>query len=216
MEDIRREWIARGIITEDVKASPPPETDPKQLIRQQRMETFRKFCPAQFQAKIDRTLIPNLEAWDKADAWHGSFPGLWLWSNDTGEAKTRMLWRKFGQMHVECGKAVLRVSGLNLAENYHDCHNRNRSGQFYADLTAFQVVMLDDLDKMPLPQIQQGFSEQANADRNGRMIRELFNRFYENKTVVLVTANEDIRWFGERIGESAERRMREVCAEIAF
>ena len=61
-----------------------------------------------------------------------------------------MLWRKFGQMHVECGKAVLRVTGHNLAENYHDSHNRNRSGQFYAELGAFQIVMLDDLDKMAL------------------------------------------------------------------
>ena len=48
------------------------------------------------------------------------------------------------------------------------------------------------------------------------MLRELFNRFYENKTVVLVTANESITWFAARIGASAERRMREVCNEIEF
>ena len=29
MEDIRREWIARGIISADVQPSAPPEVDPK-------------------------------------------------------------------------------------------------------------------------------------------------------------------------------------------
>lgn len=214
---IRAEWLRLGLISGDLKpewVSTPPS--PKEMVRNQRMQRFREFCPEEFQKKIVRELIPNVAAWDKADLWTGGHPGVWLWSHDTGEAKSRMLWRKFGQLHVDNGKTVCRVTGANLAEEYHDAFNKSRTGQFYRDLTGFEVVMLDDLDKMPLPRQGVGFAEHDQAERNARMLRELFDRFYESHTPVLVTSNEGIAWFGQRIGPSAERRMRECCTEIEF
>lgn len=212
----RKAW---GIVErEKVKPQTQEEIDAKirALVERQRMENFRRFAPPEFVQKIDRTKIPNLKAWDLADSWEGTFPGRWLWSHETGEAKTRMLWKKFGQFHVRKGMSVQRVTGLNLAEDYHDAYNKSRTANFYRDLCSTDVLMLDDLDKMPLPSPKAGFSESDNSRRNARMLRELFDSLYEDHSIVLVTSNEPIAWFAERIGESAERRMRAVCTEIQF
>lgn len=209
-DEFRKLW---GLESTPVVAK---EFDLTAYVRDQRKQTFLSFCPEEFAQKIDRSKIPNLAAWDEADKWNGEFPGVWLWSNETGEAKTRMLWRKFGLLHVEKGMTVQRTTGLNLAEEYHDFHKKNCTAMFYRHMSGCQVVMLDDLDKMALPCEGMGFTEREEAARNGRMLRELFDTFYEEHTRVLVTANEPIKWFSDRIGPSAERRMRAVCREIAF
>ncbi len=214
--DIVAQWREAGFLPAQDVPREPVRFDATAYVRQQRLERFKEFCPAEFREKIDRTRIPNLAAWDEADVWRGDHPGLFIWSHDTGLAKSRMLWRKFGQLHVEHGKTVVRVTGLNLSEEYHDAYHHNKTSEFYSGLMRFGVVMLDDLDKMPLPELRQGFAQHANADRNARMLREIFDRFYQHHTPVLVTANEPMTWFEERIGASGGRRMREVCREIAF
>lgn len=214
MTGFAAEWRKSWGITEATEPAKPFDVDA--YVRGQRMASFKRFCPAEFAEAIDRTLIRNLTAWDDADTWGGEFPGVWLWSKETGEAKTRMLWRKFGQMHVERGMTVMRTTGLNLSEEYHDAYQKNRTSDFYRHMCGVNVVMLDDLDKMALPEHGQGFGERDQATRNARMLRELFDTFYEEHMRVLVTANEPIAWFAERVGESAERRMREVCREIKF
>lgn len=209
------EWRKLGILPpEGTPTTPAAPLDPAELVRQQRLERWRSICPVEFQKKIDPSLIPNQTAWNDADSWDGSFPGLWLWSHDTGHAKTRMLWRKFGQLHVRRGLVVGRITGLNLSEEYHDAYHKNRTGEFYARCSKLQCLMLDDLDKMVLPREDAGYAETDNGARNARMLRELFDRCYENHTPVLVTANEPISFFSERCGESTERRMRAVCREI--
>lgn len=187
----------------------------QKLVRDQRMESFKRFCPVHFLEAIDRSKIPNLAAWDEADAWSGGWPGVWLWSHDTGEAKTRMLWRKFGQLHVERGRSVVRVTGLNVAEDYAQAYREGRTTEFYGRFARMGCVMMDDLDKMELPDPNRS-DAQDRAARNARMLRELFDDFYERHQPVLVTANEPIAWFSERIGKSGERRMLEVCREVAF
>lgn len=210
-EEFRRKW---GL--ESAEPVARLAVDVQQLVRAQRLDHFRSLCPPRFLEKIDRTKIPNLAGWDDADTWTGGCPGVWLWSHETGEAKTRFLWRKFGEFHVEQGKTVARVTGLNLAEEYHDCFVRARTDLFYARFDRVDVVMLDDLDKMDLPAEGTSFAEQDRGARNARMLRELFDKFYEQLTPVLVTANEPIAWFAARIGPSGERRMRAVCREVAL
>jgi hypothetical protein len=211
--ELRKQW---NLPPRDPNAPPLPIPSTAELIRQQRLTRFNEFCPAEFRAKIDRAKIPCLEAWDDADKWNGEFPGLWIWSEDTGKAKTRMLWRKFGHLHVRLAKNILRVTGINLAEEYHDSFNKSKTADFYRALMAVDVVMLDDLDKMALPEQGDGFGQQEQAARNGRMLRELFDKFYEHHVPVLVTANQPIEWFGQRIGASGERRMRECCRVVSF
>lgn len=214
-EEFRRAW---GLAPRAADAPPAPEPDVSKLIEEQRMQNFRRFCPEEFLRPIDRKLIPNGVAWDQGDAWTGSFPGIWLWSTGTGEAKTRLLWRLFGRFHVRQGKTVIRVTGLSLAEDYGDAVRHGRTERFYARFPKHAVVMLDDLDKMVLPTIegerQLGFAEDEQASRNARMLRELFDGFYEEHTPVLVTANRNIAWFAARCGPSTERRMMAVCKEI--
>lgn len=212
MPDYRKIWG-----TPDKPAEPSPPFDLAAYIRRQRVETFKRLCPLEFQAPIKREKLTKPDAWDEADLWNGSYPGLWLWGNDTGDAKTRMLWRQFGRLHVERACTVMRSRGLTLAEEYHDAVQRAVSATYYRDLFRVNVVMLDDVDKMELPDPEhRGFRAQEAGDRNGRMLRELFDHFYEQHTPVLVTSNESIAWFAERLGPSTERRMREVCREVAF
>lgn len=209
---LRKQWIDAGLMTDGPDPAPAaPKTEEEEqasvraYIRAQRMETFRSQCPAEFCKAINPALIPNLAAWDKADAWTGTFPGIWLWSHATGRAKTRMLWRQFGRLHVDHGKAILKVTGQALAEEYFGYHMAGEPRAFYAWVRRYDVVMLDDLDKMDL-----------DDKRAPRMCRELFDELYSWHKPVLVTANEPIAHFQKRIGDSTGRRMANVCAEVAF
>ena len=211
VDALRRDWLAAGLITAEPRQPAIPLTQEQEAervrlyVRTQRMEAFKTSCPAEFRAKIDRARIPNLDAWDRADAWTGSHPGIWLWSHETGHAKSRMLWRQFGRLHVERGKAVLKISGQALAEQYFGYHMSGNPRAFYHWVMAYDVVMLDDLDKIDL-----------DDKRAPRMCRELFDEFYAHQKPVLVTANEPIAHFQKRVGESTSRRMSEVCAEVKF
>ncbi len=210
---IRSEWVESGIMPPDSgpNAAPPPPRayDPVAEARKSRLGQFRGICPSEFLRTIDRGLIPSLPAWDQADAWDGSHPGLWLWSKKTGQAKTRMLWRHFGRLFVEGNRRCIRVGGVQLGEVYFKYHMKGNPDDFYSLMTNHDVVFIDDLDKINL----------RNDDRVSipRMLHELFNKFYEAHKPVLVTANESIEFFRSRLGESADRRINAVCAkEIEF
>lgn len=214
IEAMRRDWIAAGLMSADPPTVHQPtipatqkEEDAKvrAFIRSQRMMAFKASCPAEFRRAINRDLIPNLPAWDEADAWTGTHPGVWLWSAATGRAKSRMLWRQFGRLHVEHGKAVLKISGQALAEEYFSFHMDGEPRSFYHWVMAYDIVMIDDIDKIDI------------ADKRApRMLRELFDQLYEHQKPVLCTANEPIEHFQKRIGDSTARRMSAVCREIQF
>lgn len=214
-DEFRAMWGLLPLDTSKPKAPAKP-LDVAAMVRAQRLEHFKRLCPAEFRGKIDRKRLGNPAAWDEAEKWNGSFPGVWLWSHETGEAKSRFLWHKFGDLHVNRAKSVMRVTGLNLAEDYADARQGGKTFKFYDRFGNVEVVMLDDLDKMDLPADGLSLAEKDRAMRNARFLRELFDTFYEEHTPVLVTANEPISWFGDRIGASCERRMREVCREIEF
>lgn len=209
--ELRRQWIEAGIIAadappvaQDAKTEAAPY-DPSALARKSRLGQFRGICPDEFFAKIDETKIPNLKAWHEADAWTGSHPGLWLWSPETGRAKTRMLWRQFGRLFVERNRRCIKITGQALAEEYFSYHMDGDPTGFYRWILGHDVVMLDDLDKMDL-----------SDKRAPRMCRELFDKAYESHKPLLVTANEPIAHFQQRLGDSTSRRMAAVCREIRF
>lgn len=178
----------------------------QELIRHQRLESFKRLCPEEFRAKIDRARIPNLVAWDKADAWEpGTYPGLWLWSSATGKAKTRMLWRKVGQAMVKLGKRHLFTTGAKLGEFQYECWRDGEPTEFLRRFRNYDFVVLDDLDKFPLTE-----------ERSARALRELFDEFYSKHVSVLVSANEPPDVIGEKIGASCLRRVNAVCESIEF
>lgn len=177
----------------------------RRCVAEERLGWFVERCPAEFCQAIDRAKIPNLRAWDEADEWRGGHPGLWLWSHETGRAKTRMLWRKFGELYIHAGLRVMRMSGVEFGEEYFRFHMDGEPRDFYRHFDKADVVMLDDLDKIDL-----------TAERNRLALREAFDRFYEVHKAVLVTANEDIGYFEQQLGASCARRMRAVCREIKF
>lgn len=181
----------------------------RKILEKQRLERFLATCPAEFRKPINRALIANLSAWDRADLWSGEFPGVWIWSAETGRCKTRMLWRKFGQLHVKHGKTILKSSAQNLCEEYFSFHMDGDPRAFYRWVLKHDVVMIDDADKIDV-------RDQAKDVRSGRMFRELFDELYANNRPTLVTANKRIDHFEKTLGESAARRMRAVCVEIEF
>ncbi|PAW75152.1 MAG: hypothetical protein B9S38_02380 [Verrucomicrobiia bacterium Tous-C4TDCM] len=202
MAEIAAKWKLAGELA-------PPGTgkkfDIEEYVREQRMAIFKELCPAEFRAPIDRTLLPNLKAWDEADAWSGTHPGLWLWSHGTGRGKTRMAWRLLGRLHVRHGRQIVKASGQQLAEKYFEHHMDGDPRGFYRWLLRFDTILIDDLDKVDL-----------RDRRYVRMIRELFDELYARRKPVVVTSNEPIAFFRKIAGESCARRMHEVCNEIPF
>lgn len=177
----------------------------REMLRNQRMERFKAICPSEFRKPIDRSLLPNVKAWDAADKWAGAFPGIWLWSHETGRAKTRMLWRQFGRLHVGSGKMILKASGQCLAEEYFSAHMDGEPRAFYRWAMKHDIVMIDDIDKLD-----------TSDARAAKMLRELFDCLYSENKPVLATSNEPIAFFERKIGASTARRMREVCVEVCF
>lgn len=202
-----RAWSEAGIFPAERQPAAPFDVDEytRAALKKQRLESFRNQCPAEFQKPIDRTLLPNLIAWDEADLWNGSHPGLWIWSKGTGQAKSRLLWRQFGRLHVQHGRSILKTSGQSLAEEYFGFHMDGDPRGFYRWLAGYDLLFIDDLDKINL-----------SDGRSPRMLREVFDELYACKKSVLVTANEPIEFFAKNVGQSCARRMREVCREIEF
>lgn len=184
---------------------PEIKRDTASILRQQRLDRFRELCPAEFRAAIDRAKVPNLAAWDDADRWDGTHPGIWLWSHETGRAKSRMLWRQFGRLHVEHGKRILRITGQQLAEEYFAQHMAGEPREFYKWVSRHQVLMLDDLDKIDTAEM-----------RTAKMLRELWDVIYAEHIAVLVTANEPPAHFEQKLGRSLGRRIAESVREIKF
>lgn len=207
--ELTAEWRAAGLLPEPGAVPCQTESEieerTRQIRRTQRLARFSELCPAQFRKRIDRSLLPNLSAWDQADGWDGTFPGLWLWSHATGRGKTRMAWRLYGRHHVDRGKSIIKATGQALAEEYFGYHMDGDPRGFYRWLHRGEILVIDDLDKVDY-----------DDRRYGRMIRELFDEIYSHQWPVIVTANEPIEHFGAVLGASAVRRMRESTREIAF
>jgi hypothetical protein len=177
----------------------------RDLIQKSRLDYFNTMCPREFCSPIDRTLLRNLNAWDEANKWTpGEYPGIWLWSPETGLGKTRMLWKKVGQAVVS-GKRYIFITGIHLGEWYYECFRDGEPLKFYGRFRNHDVVMLDDLDKYPV-----------DDERAARALRELWDNFYRNHVSVIVSANEPPEFMQERIGHSAYRRITEVCQPIQF
>jgi chromosomal replication initiation ATPase DnaA len=202
--DIRAEWIAAGLIDPNASKTEPKPFDEAEALRAQRLERFQDLCPVEFRQKIDRSKLPNLAAWDSADAWNMQAPGLWLWSTETGRGKSRMAWRLFGRAHVQHGRHVLKTSGQSLAESYFEDHMDGDPRRFYRRALAPDILIIDDIDKAEV------------SERNRRALRELWDELYSHRKAVIVTANRPIEWFAKDFGPSAVRRMREICTEIKF
>lgn len=200
--DFAAQWRAAGLMASGAQPSKPPDIGV--LLADQRMERFKALCPLEFQQPIDRARLPNLVAWDEADAWSGEAPGLWLWSHETGRGKTRMAWRQFGRAHVRKGQYVLKATGQSLCESYFEAHMDGDPRAFYRRMLQPDLLIIDDLDKAEI------------TERNRRAIRELFDELYSHRKAVIVTSNEPIEFFNAGLGESCVRRMREVCREIRF
>ncbi len=201
---LRALWIKEGIFDPNAPKAEPKPFDYAASLRAQRMEKFVALCPDEFRQKIDRSKLPNLAAWDEADAWTLQVPGLWLWSHETGKGKSRMAWRLFGRAHVEFGKYVLKCSGQSLCEEYFECYMDGDPRAFYRRILRADLLIIDDIDKAEV------------TERNRRAIRELWDELYANRKAVVVTSNEPVEFFRAQFGESCVRRMREVCREIHF
>lgn len=182
------------------------EARSKELIQEHRLKDFMSRCPAEFRSKIDPALLPNLAAWEGADRWTpGEFPGLWLWSDETGRGKTRMLWRKIGQAAVRLGLRHIYTTGAHLGEWQYESYRDGKPTEFHQRFRNQDVVFLDDLDKYPLTE-----------ERAARPFRELWDFFYTKHISVLVSANEPPEFIKDCVGQSAYRRVQEVCRAVRF
>jgi hypothetical protein len=182
------------------------EARSRKFLAESRLTNFKALCPPQFCKPINRDLIPDLTAWDAADAWvPGTHPGLWLWSPETGRAKTRMAWRLVERGIVRLGLDYGFITGHHLGERMYEDWRDGTPADTVRRFVRKDFVVIDDIDKFPF-----------GDERLARGFRELFDVFYTRQISVLATSNEPISFIAQRLGASCERRLREVCREVRF
>jgi len=177
-----------------------------QILRAQREEAWKRYCPREFQEVIDPARMgapPG--AVRRALAWRCTFPGLWLWSERPGQGKTRTLWALARRARIELGRRVCTYTGQQWADDYWHHHMDGRSDELWGWLRRWDFLALDDVDKVNL------------ADgRQQRALRELFDLIYRERMPCICTANVPIGWVAETLGASAARRVAESCEEIGY
>lgn len=174
--------------------------------RRARHAEFQKKCPVEFRQALDLSKLKNPGAWQEGWAWApGTFPGLWIWSAETGRGKTRFAWHKIGQAFLHTWADPLFVTGVQLYDLAYNKWREGSPGEFRDFFRRRSFVVLDDLDKFYL-----------GKDEIALMLRELFDFFYRERVSVIVTANVPPEQFAATIGGSAQRRILEVCQPIAF
>lgn len=177
-----------------------------EILARQRLEWFRDRCPLEFQAPLclEKMPAPRSVAM-KALSWDVAFPGLWLWSTRSGQGKTRTMWALVKVARIEKGRQIYAYTGQQWADEFWRHHMDGTADELWGWLKRWDVLVLDDVDKINVSDVRQQ-----------RALRELFDLIYRERMPCLVTSNRPIAWLTEVLGASAERRVRDSFAEISF
>lgn len=185
-------------------ASLPPETEEEKAerekklaatIRADRYATWRRVCPPEFQPKVDRSLLRNPTAFDKVAAWDGAFPGV-LATGGTGTGKTRAAWIGLGRLIVNEGRSLAWFPVARLVAEYERYEKIDLLDEFFRRYAGFNVLFVDDLDK-----INWQFESETKA------LFAFYDWVYRERRPCLTTTNKDRAWWAERMGDAFARRL---------
>jgi hypothetical protein len=203
IEELMEGFVARSsVLVPDeafVKAS-------RERLVAQRTKSFFDRCPAEFAVPIDRRRMrAPAAAVDRALSWRATFPGVWLWSEASGQGKTRVLWQLYRIARVDLGKSVLERTGQQWADEVWHHHMEGKSHELWGWLARWDVLVFDDLDKVNI-----------DDQRQVRALREVFDLIRRERMPAVVTTNRPPEWVESAMGGSAERRVVESFTAIRF
>lgn len=195
-------------------ASAPPETPDEIAAREKRLQEFernerlacfRKICPPEFQAKIDRDQLASQPAFDAVCAWTGTFPGI-LCHGPTGTAKTRACWSTIGRLMVNEARSLAWFPVKRLITEFARYESKDLADEFWRFYRGFNLLFVDDLDK-----INWQFESESSA------LFQFYDWIYRERRPCLTTTNHTRQWWSDKMGDAFARRLfDEAHAPVEF
>lgn len=207
IDDILRSWgVDPTAAPSNVLSEKALEGVNREILTRDRAKWFEERCPEEFKGAFvpERSRAPHV-ALQQAMLWRGAFPGVWLWSNATGQGKTRMMWTLVRVARVDLGRSILEYTGQQWADEFWRHHMDGKADELWGWLKRWDVLVLDDVDKINVGDVRQQ-----------RALREFFDVIYRERKPAIVTANKPPSWIAETLGQSAERRVAESFTAIRF
>ena len=182
---------------EEWKKAPQTQepTSMSTIERDERKRDFDRVCPLEFSGEILRTELLDGEAFDRVAGWDGKFPGP-LAVGPTGTAKTRAVWRALAELYVGRGLAFDWFPVKRLLHSMAWYEDQKAGDEFFRMLTAYPIVMVDDIEK-----INWDFSSQAE------LLFSFYDWVYRNRRPCVTTTNMPREWWTAKMGEAFTRRM---------
>lgn len=202
IESLRAEWEAAfAALPDAAPAALPPDATPEG----ERLCRFRKICPPEFLAKIDRAKLRNPAAFDRVALWDGRFPGPLAWG-DTSMAKSRAAWSALGRLWVKEARGFTHFTARRLVAELQRYEERGISEEFFRQQTFFSVLLVDDIDK-----INWQFESQGAA------LFAFYDWVYSRRIACISTTNRPRAWWAEKMGDAFARRLFEGAhTEVRF
>jgi|GEM_PF-1642637 len=168
----------------------------RELLHAQRLDTFKRVCDPKFCTKINRSLLPNADAYDTVFAWDGTSPGPLL-VGATGTGKTRSAWSVLGKLNVEHGKSFSFLAASDLVAEIDKVRKQGGSfSEFTAKHRNSELFFVDELEKFTIQ-----FDSQTSA------IFDFYNWVYRREIPCITTTNKPRQWWEELMGPAFTRRM---------
>ena len=192
----------------------PPETEEEKAARLSalrssarldRLARFKRVCPPEFAGRIDQGLLSNPEAFGRIRDWTGAFPGP-IATGPTGRSKTRAAWSVLGRLIVEDGKTLAWFPVKRLLTEFARYENKDAADEFWRFYRNFDVLFVDDLDK-----INWQFASEMQA------LFQFFDWIYRDHRPCVTTTNKDRKWWADKMGDAFARRLfDEAHFEVRF
>lgn len=182
---------------EAMAASWPEQAEvPYELTEEgERMTRFKKMCPEEFLARIDRTKLRSPAAFDRVAQWDGKFPGP-LATGETAMAKTRAAWSALGRLWVRERRGFATFTARRLVTEFERYESKGSADEFYRHYSNFQAVLIDDVDK-----INWQFDSQTAA------LFACYDWVYSKHIPCISTTNKDRSWWADKMGDAFARRL---------
>lgn len=193
------EWSeVQKIIAANLPETAPPL--PYELTDEgKRLANFRKICPPEFMAKIDRTKVPNPAAFDTVAGWNGRTPGILAWG-DTDTAKSRAAWSALGRLYVKEGRTFAWFSAKRLVDELERYESKHAGDEFWRFYSGYDMLFVDDADK-----INWQFESQ------GILLFQFYDWVYRAQRPCITTTNRSREWWTKGLGGAFTRRLFDDC-----
>lgn len=161
----------------------------------ERLQKYRKVCPPEFVAKLDRSLLPNTDTFDRVALWDGAFPGPCA-SGATGTGKTRAAWSALSRLYVRENKPFAWFPVRRLVTELGKYEEYNAADEFFRTYDYHPILMVDDADK-----INWQFESQL------QLLFAFYDWIYRTRKPCITTTNKDREWWANKMGEAFARRL---------